>query len=91
MSAQVNGDGFVTWRKVRDLTIPVGQTAAETVHENNWVARRTGDDVMDQGHWTVPFIVFPPTPNRFSRRRQAAGQSAAQDSFRVNRLHIDRY
>ena len=43
---------------MRNLTIPVGQTATEAMHKNNRPGRRTGDNVVDQGHWTVPFSVF---------------------------------
>jgi hypothetical protein len=65
MSAQVNSDGLMTRGQMRDLAIPVGQTAAETVHENNRPGCGTSDDVVDQGHWTVRFTVVPATPARF--------------------------
>ena len=66
VSVQVNGDGLVILRKMRNLTVPVDQIAAEPVHEDDRPRRRTSDNMMDQGHWTIPLSVFPLTPDRLS-------------------------
>jgi hypothetical protein len=54
VTAEIDSDGFMTRRQMRDLGIPVAARTAESVHENEGRFASGRSCMLDHGHACVP-------------------------------------
>jgi hypothetical protein len=57
MTAKIDGNGLVAGRQMGHLSVPVAESAAKSVDEDDWRTAFAGDDMVDEWHALVFHIV----------------------------------